>query len=444
MMYVDDALMAETSRDRMELLLAGTIEAIFTVMGEPDTTLRQSPLAMNKWQQSVVRPRNVVLGIDVNTRRLSVAITADYRRGVLDLINSTWHVGRHQFKINEIEKLLGKLARLAKGARWIHHLMSHMYTSVTYALSESKNFLARSSREFKELVHEIKARRFTATVCKKQALHLRFAIKKQARMIHHSDEKFNINKTMRAELAFFRQALRDDSGISFETPIAHIIERTPTATSYGDACLEGCGGFSLHLSFWWHLEFDENIIRRTLKHKRDNSDGLLISINVLEYLTVIINYCAAYTVFTTDNVTDDPFPVLLNKTDNTSALNWTNHACKESAIGRMLGRFFCWLIIDLKLGINSTWISTNDNDIADEISRLKKMINSLTPSNDSSTWSYDYSSLTQKYKELAACRFFQPNPKLLSMLWDIVLTQKWPSQEEVQTLKQEGLGKLII
>ena len=72
---------------------------------------------MNKWQQTIVRYRNVVLGIEVNTRTLSVAITAEYRRGVLDLIEKTWHKGRQQFKINELQKLLGKLARLAKGAR---------------------------------------------------------------------------------------------------------------------------------------------------------------------------------------------------------------------------------------------------------------------------------------------------------------------------------------
>ena len=322
--------------------------------------------------------------------------------------------------------------------------MSHMYTPVTYVLGKSTSFLEESSPEFKVPTHEIEARRFTSKICKVQAQHLRFAIKKRARMIHHSDEEFDIVKTMRAELNFFRQALRDDSGIAFVEPIANNILRTPTAISYGDACLEGCGGFLLHLKFWWHVEFDDNIILRTLKHKRDNKDGQLILINALEYLTVIINYCAAYTIFTTENVTSDPFPVLLNKTDNTSALNWTNHACKESPIGRMLGRLFCWLMIDLKLGINSTWISTDDNDLADEISRLKKTNTLLTSSNDPSTWSYDYSSLKQKHKELASCRFFQPSPKLLSMIWEIALIQKWPSQAEVQILKQEGLGKLII
>ena len=48
----------------------------------------------------------------------------------------------------------------------------------------------------------------------------------------------------------------------------------------------------------------------------------MISINVLEFLVVVISYAAAYTVVTTEQVTDDPCPIVLNVTDNMSALNW--------------------------------------------------------------------------------------------------------------------------
>jgi hypothetical protein len=52
--YVDDALMFALYCRHMELTLAAMIESIFTVMGEADTTLRQCPLAMDKWLQLVV------------------------------------------------------------------------------------------------------------------------------------------------------------------------------------------------------------------------------------------------------------------------------------------------------------------------------------------------------------------------------------------------------
>jgi hypothetical protein len=47
--YVDDALMLATSIEHMKMVLAAMIEAIFTVMGEPNDSVRQCPLAMDKW-----------------------------------------------------------------------------------------------------------------------------------------------------------------------------------------------------------------------------------------------------------------------------------------------------------------------------------------------------------------------------------------------------------
>jgi hypothetical protein len=89
------------------------------------------------------------------------------------------------------------------------------------------------------------------------------------------------------------------------------------------------------------------------------------------------------------NVTEDPYSVLLNVTDNTSALSWTNHFCRKSKIGRLIARFFCLLHINSPLGINSQWISTNDNKIADGISCcIKKSSSNTIPS-------FDYSTLCQ-------------------------------------------------
>ncbi len=102
----------------------------------------------------------------------------------------------------------------------------------------------------------------------------------------------------------------------------------------------------------------------------------------------------------------------------------------------MLARFFCLLLINSPLGINSQWISTIDNKISDNISCLKKQ-----PDNNSSP-AFDYTILKQTYLELRHCSFFQIQPELISLIWDIVLTKKWPNHEEVQILKQRPLGKL--
>ncbi len=71
------------------------------------------------------------------------------------------------------------------------------------------------------------------------------------------------------------------------------------------------------------------------------------------------------------NPTNDLYPVLLKLTDNASALSWTTGACHKSRIGRLLARLFYSLLINSPLGINSQWISTLHNAIADDIYRAK-------------------------------------------------------------------------
>jgi hypothetical protein len=205
------------------------------------------------------------------------------------------------------------------------------------------------------------------------------------------------------EIEFFCKKLQPSSSFLLETPIAHIIPRMPTATVFGISCLEGTGGYSISLGFWWHLPFPQKVIQQTLIHKKDNKDDLLISINALEFIMVVINYCycASLHVFTTKNITDHPHTVLLNLTDNASALSWTNHTCRNSKLGRLLAQFFCLLLINTPLGINSKWISTNDNKITDNISCAQKMSTNLLHS-------FDYSTLCQMYLELIVGNYKLP------------------------------------
>jgi hypothetical protein len=98
---------------------------------------------------------------------------------------------------------------------------------------------------------------------------------------------------------------------------------------------------------------------------------MLVLINVLKFMMVIIIYCTALHVVWISPVTDNPHPVILNVTNNSSVLSWTLHTCKRSKIGQILSHFFCSLLINLPLGINSQWISTINNKITDDISHLK-------------------------------------------------------------------------
>jgi hypothetical protein len=200
--------------------------------------------------------------------------------------------------VKEAQELTGKLGHLAEGANWVFHLLTHLYASIEYVLSKNKRFLEDSSLEFQTLIKLLRLGYFFCNV-KDQICHISYAIKQSAKLVHQSRCQYNITKSMHQEIDFFHEKLLPTSKICWESPIAHIKPRIPTFTTFGDSCLEGAGGYSLSLGFWWHLLFPEEIKLCTLLHKRDNADGLLISINALEFVTVIINYCAAlHTVLT--------------------------------------------------------------------------------------------------------------------------------------------------
>jgi hypothetical protein len=152
-------------------------------------------------------------------------------------------------------------------------------------------------------------------------------------MVNRNHATYLVNRTMRDKLNFLSDALKPDSGIKFETPIAHLIPRTLTASIVGDSSLLACGGYSITLKFWWHFIFPSDVVERTLLHLKDDSNKSFISINCLKYFTIIVNYCASLVVFTSQKINNDPHPNVLCVTDNTSTLNWTLHTSKKSRIG---------------------------------------------------------------------------------------------------------------
>ncbi len=130
--YVDDALVLALSKCHMMQVLATLIKAIFVIMGKPDMTVRQCPLAMDKWLELTVAPKQRMLGLIIDTNTLTVGIPPDYAKEVLDLINTTWHMHRCCFTVGEAEaqRLTGKLGHLTEGAQWVFHLLTHLYASI--------------------------------------------------------------------------------------------------------------------------------------------------------------------------------------------------------------------------------------------------------------------------------------------------------------------------
>jgi hypothetical protein len=109
--------MLSSNANHMKMVLAAMIESIFVVMGEPEEELRQCPLAMDKWRDLVIGPRQTVLGLIIDTNRLTVSIPLKYRTEVLALLESTWHQYRRRFKVSEAQEVnwqVGTLGRRCK------------------------------------------------------------------------------------------------------------------------------------------------------------------------------------------------------------------------------------------------------------------------------------------------------------------------------------------
>ncbi len=72
-----------------------------------------------------------MLGLVIDTNRMTVSVPDDYIQSVRLLIDSTWHTHRKLFTVKEAQELTGKLGHLAEGANWVFHLLTLMHPSRT-------------------------------------------------------------------------------------------------------------------------------------------------------------------------------------------------------------------------------------------------------------------------------------------------------------------------
>ena len=167
------------------------------------------------------------------------------------------------------------------------------------------------------------------------------------------------------------------------------------------------------MKFWWHIEWPSTIQSKTLDKfviKVKNNEGI-ISINLLEYCVVIINYAMA-TQMLTDGiiVSKQEYPILLNWTDNVSAMAWTKKASVPTPAGKSLSKIFCYICMNNKMACSSDYITTTDNECADLISRPK-----------TNNKQFDFSVLFQKYSQIKSYRRFQISKDFLSCLSQALL-----------------------
>ena len=269
-------------------------------------------------------------------------------------------------------------------------------------------------------------------------LQARFLQRNIAKAIYSCTAVTYVNKTLRSELKIIKEILSNPLQYNLVTPIAHLVPRTPDFVTYGDACLEAAGGFSEDLDFWWHIEFPPSIKAKTLKNltvtRRCPLSLELVSINLLEFLTEIINFVAVSILFRADpSLCLQPFPVQLNWTDNQTSKAWIKKAATKTVKGKALQRILCCLMINNPVGLNADYIEGIKNILADRISRLYS--NSAIPPS--------FTSLMQEFPQMKSWNRFLPSQELLSTLYSALLEGREPGLCLPKTLGHFVPGKTI-
>ena len=266
-----------------------------------------------------------------------------------------------------------------------------------------------------------------------------FVQKKVCKSLYASKEPCFISKELRDELDFITHIVRNPTLFKWEGPIAHLVPRTPDYSSWGDASLYAGGGFSLDLGFWWYINWPQEIQSRTIKYftvsKKDPSTGELVSINLLEFAVIIINYAAAtHALSLLPSSKGNPYATLLNWADSMTANSWCHKAASSNLASRSLSRLLCILRINNSLGLNTDFIPGLDNIIADMISRLHPVAGSAP----------DFNILFQAFPKLKTCRRFHPSARLLSDLMHALLTGLSPGLQRPKILGHFTPAKTTI
>ena len=115
---------------------------------------------LEKWFELIVGPRQIVLGLLVDTNKMTVSLTDEYIQQVRNLLD-LWDPDQRTFKVGDMQKPVGKLARLGEAAPWIYKLMSHLYTSLAFALKSYAKLLEKSSSGFRKFINQIATKNFS-------------------------------------------------------------------------------------------------------------------------------------------------------------------------------------------------------------------------------------------------------------------------------------------
>ena len=151
-MFVDDSLFAQI-REVIPHAMAASIESLYIILSHPEVDIRQDALSLDKYFESVCSHKRLQLGIDIDTRKMSICLTEKKRLSMLDELSS-WHKKRKSFTLLQGVILCGSLEFWANTSSWVRFLYHQLRSAVNKCLTNSSK-ITKSKKEIKSLISDL-------------------------------------------------------------------------------------------------------------------------------------------------------------------------------------------------------------------------------------------------------------------------------------------------
>ena len=109
-------------------------------------------MSLKKIEDTWINWTNKLLGVQINTHRLTVQTPVEYIDKLVKIMNSKWHAKRQTWYVLDMESLTGKLGHISEISPWLRYLLPHLYMSLTNVLGVSKAKIIHTRADFRQIL----------------------------------------------------------------------------------------------------------------------------------------------------------------------------------------------------------------------------------------------------------------------------------------------------
>ena len=410
--HVDDNLYGDIAQ-HLERTVCASALAIYDILGYPDG--RQVEALSLEKLDTMYRPQRTVVGYRLDTRAMTVSLT-QYKRDQTALVIDPW-LTTPTFTLIQGAELCGKLESASTCCRHIRPYYHSVQNTIREVLTVKwKAIQAIYKRKGKDKIREM----FDLPKHLERRL-VPLIARDKARLLWHSNSKFDIPDQVKQILKLLQDWLRDPA-VKWERSIAHWIIRDATFVSAGDASQVAGGGLSTELQYWFDVHWSERVKQGC---RRDPKHPEYIHINVLEFIVVVIQVAAAITALENgyaQSVTKSQLPDiphLLVWTDNTASKSWANKLTTASRKAQPLLGILSSLLKRSNVGFRTEHIAGITNDGPDFISR-PELANEIALSHFARA-----QQIITNDTRLKSWHYFRASHEFTSLIASMLFTERW-------------------